>query len=173
MTSGTAAGRYARALFDVARQEQGDVEAIDRQLADFMRVLTTNDTLLRALTNPAVAIGKKRGVVDALLSHAPGMSPILMKTIRMLADRDRLALLPQIASAYDARLMDHRRVVRAQVITAMELPPDRIDWRARQDVRFSSPHAWIRRSSVARSPRLAARFSMAASRVSWRNSRTR
>ena len=125
MTSGTAAGRYARALFDVARQEQGDVDAIDRQLADFMRVLTTNDTLLRALTNPAVAIGKKRGVVDALLSHAPGMSPILMKTIRMLADRDRLALLPQIASAYDARLMDHRRVVRAQVITAMELPPDR------------------------------------------------
>ena len=126
MTSGAAAARYARALFDVARQEQSDLEALHRQLADFARVITTNQTLERALTSPAVPVGKKRGVVDALLGRAPGMPPILVKTIRMLADRDRLGLLPQIAAAFDARLMDLRRVVRAEVVTAMELPADRI-----------------------------------------------
>ena len=126
MTSGAAAARYARALFDVARQEQADLEAIHRELTDVVRVVTTHETLMRALSNPAVSIVRKRAVVDALLARAPGMPPMLTKTIRMLADRDRLALLPQIASAFDARLMDFRRVVRAEVITAMELPPDRL-----------------------------------------------
>jgi len=126
MTSGAAAARYARALFDVARQEQSDLEALNRQLADFTRVVTSNQTLERALTNPAVPVGKKRGVVDALLGRAPDMPLPLVKTIRMLVDRDRLGLLSQIAAAFDARLMDYRRVVRAEVVTAMELPADRV-----------------------------------------------
>jgi F-type H+-transporting ATPase subunit delta len=126
VTSGAAAARYARALFDVARQEQVDLEGLDRQLAEFVGVLTTNEMLMRALTNPAIPVTKKRAVVDALLSRAPGMQAPLAKTIRMLAERDRVALLPQIASAFDARLMDYRRVARAEVVTAMELPADRI-----------------------------------------------
>jgi F-type H+-transporting ATPase subunit delta len=44
----------------------------------------------------------------------------------MLADRDRLALLTEIASAYESRLMDLAQVVRAQVTTAVELPAERI-----------------------------------------------
>ena len=44
----------------------------------------------------------------------------------MLAERDRLALLPDLTSAYEARLMEHARVVRAQLTTAMELPADRV-----------------------------------------------
>ena len=126
MTSGAAAGRYARALFDVAQKEQTDLEQLHEQLAGFVHVVTTNEPLLRALTNPAVPIAKKRAVVDALLARAVRMPPILAKTIRMLADRDRLGLLPQIAAAFDARLMEHRRVVRAEVVTAMALPPDRV-----------------------------------------------
>jgi F-type H+-transporting ATPase subunit delta len=126
MTSGAAAARYARALFDVARQERADLEGLHRQLADFVQLMASNATLARALTNPAVPVTKKRAVVDALLTRAPGMATTLGKMIRMLAERDRLGLLPQIALSFEARLMDYRRVVRAEVVTAMELPPDRI-----------------------------------------------
>jgi F-type H+-transporting ATPase subunit delta len=49
----------------------------------------------------------------------------------MLAERDRLALLPDVAAAYHTRLLDHQRVVEAHVTTAAPLPADRADALAR------------------------------------------
>jgi F-type H+-transporting ATPase subunit delta len=48
------------------------------------------------------------------------------KLLRLLADRDRLALLPEIAAAYRERLMQHEQVIRVEVVTAIPLPTDRI-----------------------------------------------
>ena len=39
----------------------------------------------------------------------------------MLADRNRLALVPELAKVYDERLMELRQVVRVEVTTAMPL----------------------------------------------------
>jgi F-type H+-transporting ATPase subunit delta len=44
----------------------------------------------------------------------------------MLAERDRLMLLPDIARIYGGRLMDHRHVIRGDVTTAMPLAPERV-----------------------------------------------
>lgn len=44
----------------------------------------------------------------------------------MLAERDRLAMLPDLVAAYETRLMESARVVRAQLTTAVELPGDRV-----------------------------------------------
>jgi F-type H+-transporting ATPase subunit delta len=44
----------------------------------------------------------------------------------LLAERDRLALLPGIRDAFEARLMDYQHVVRAQVTTAAALPADQV-----------------------------------------------
>jgi F-type H+-transporting ATPase subunit delta len=43
----------------------------------------------------------------------------------LLAERDRLELLPDLLAAYRDRLMDHLQVVRAEVRTAVSLPEDR------------------------------------------------
>jgi F-type H+-transporting ATPase subunit delta len=51
---------------------------------------------------------------------------VLAKVLGLLADRDRLALLPDLAAAFERRLMDHRQVVRASLATAVALPPDRV-----------------------------------------------
>jgi len=40
-------------------------------------------------------------------------------------ERDRLVLLPDLLDAYRERLLDHQKVVRAQVTTATALAPDR------------------------------------------------
>ena len=62
----------------------------------------------------------------------------------MLADRDRLVLLPEIATAYQTRLMDHAKVIRAELTTAVPLPEDRVTRAAqrpgdaRPDARCSS-----------------------------------
>jgi F-type H+-transporting ATPase subunit delta len=125
MTGRAAANRYARALFDVARSEKADFDRLEQELSDFVDVVSGHPPLMRALTNPAVPTPKKRAIVEQLAQRADGMSPLIARTLRLLAERDRLALLPDIRAAFERRLMDYRQVVRAEVITAIELPPDR------------------------------------------------
>jgi F-type H+-transporting ATPase subunit delta len=125
MTSRSAATRYARALFDVAAKE-GDVQQAGRDLQGFGTLVAGNEMLQRTLTNPAIPAPRKRAVVEQLLQHAAGMSPIVAKLLLMLADRDRLVLLPDLMTAYETRLMENARVVRAQLTTAIELPADRV-----------------------------------------------
>jgi F-type H+-transporting ATPase subunit delta len=77
------------------------------------------------MTNPAVPAPKKRAVVDILLPKLE-LSPVVRKTLQMLASRDRIALLPALLEAYRSRLMDHQNVVRADVTSAVALPPDSV-----------------------------------------------
>ena len=125
MTSRAAATRYARALFDVALAERQDVAAIDRELSGVAALVAGNDGLQRALSHPAIPAARKRAVLEQLLSLSP-VNPILSRVLLLLADRDRLALIPDLAEAYRSRLMDHQQIVRAQVTTAMALPDDRV-----------------------------------------------
>ena len=125
MTSRAAGTRYARALFDVARKE-GDVQQAGQDLASFAAFVSSHDALLKVFSNPAIPAPKKKAVVDALIARAGSMSPIVRKLLLLLAERDRLALLPDIAAAYENRLMEHAKVVRAEIVTAVGLPADRV-----------------------------------------------
>ena len=124
MTNRTAANRYARALFDVALTEKADLSALDQQLAGFNDLLKQHPTLEKVLLNPAVPAPRKREAVAELTARV-GISPVLAKLLVLLAERDRLILLPELLETFRARLMDHQKVVRAEVTTAMPLTPDR------------------------------------------------
>lgn len=124
MTNRTAAKRYARALFDVALAEKTDLSILDRQLAGFNDLLKQHPTLEKVLLNPAVPAPRKREAVAELTARV-GISPVLAKLLVLLAARDRLILLPELLETFRARLMDHQKVVRAEVTTAMPLTPDR------------------------------------------------
>lgn len=126
MTSRTAATRYARALFDVALTEGADVQQIGRDLAAFADLVAEHESLARVFANPAVPTPRKRAIVEALIAKAGPMHQTLSKLLLLLADRDRLVLLPQIAAAYRTRLLDHAKVVRAEVTTAVALTEDRL-----------------------------------------------
>jgi F-type H+-transporting ATPase subunit delta len=125
MTSRAAAIRYARALFDVA-QKEGDVQQAGRDLKEFAELVASNEALARALASPAVPVQKKRALVEALVTHAGSISPIVSKLLLLLADRDRLMLLPDIVASYEHRLMDQAKVVRGEVLTAIQLPVERL-----------------------------------------------
>ena len=125
MTSRGAAIRYARALFDVA-QKEADIQTVGRELSDFARIVGSHELLMKSLSNPAVPTPRKRAVMEQLLARAGTITPTLSKLLLLLADRDRLALLPDIASSYEARLMEHANVVRAELTSAVELGADRV-----------------------------------------------
>jgi len=124
MPTKTAATRYARALFDVALQEQADLDQVDRELAGFAALLDEHATLKKVLLNPAVLAPRKGAAVTELTSRA-GVSTITGKLLVLLAERDRLVLLPDLQAAYRDRVLAYRNIVRAEVTTAAELPPER------------------------------------------------
>jgi F-type H+-transporting ATPase subunit delta len=126
VTSGAAAGRYARALFDVALKERGDLEKVQTDLQQFVDVFTTHDVLATIFANPAIPAPKKQAVAQALIDRLTGISPIVAKLILLLAARDRLMLLPAVARTYRERLMDHQKIIRGDVTTAVPLAADRL-----------------------------------------------
>ena len=125
MTSRGAARRYARALFDVAQAERHDPDRIARELDEFAAGVSGHEALARVLSNPAIPAPRKRALVEQLLARSP-VDDILGRVLLLLASRDRLTILPDLAAAFRDRLMDHRQVVRAALTTAMPLGEDRV-----------------------------------------------
>ena len=123
MPSRASATRYARALFDVALKESDPVQ-IERDIASFAGLMASNAELHGALTNPAVPVAAKRRITEALAKRLSAASPA-QKLLLLLADRDRLAVVPDLLAVYRERLMEHQQVVRAEVTTAAPLTADR------------------------------------------------
>ena len=124
MTNSTAATRYARALLDVAVREKADVDQIERELTSLVDLLAQYPALERVFLNPVVPAPRKRAAMETLTARA-GVLPILAKLLGLLAERDRLVLVPGLLAAYRDRLLDYRNVVRAEVTTSSPLTPER------------------------------------------------
>ena len=124
MTNKTAATRYARALLDVGVKENADLEQVEQELAQFVDLFKQNPLLEKVLLNPAVPVPRKRAAVAELVARAKPAG-IVGKLLTLLADRDRLVLLPDLVASYRERLLDYRKIVRAEVTTAAPLGGDR------------------------------------------------
>lgn len=125
MTARAAAKRYARALFDVALME-GSAENIQRELRQFADLVRGNEALWNVFGNPAIPAARKHALTKALLDKAGPVSSPLGKLLLLLADRDRLVLLPDLADAYEERVLDYQKVIRGAVTTAVPLDAARL-----------------------------------------------
>jgi len=124
MTTRTSATRYARALLDVLLKES-TAERGAQDLATVSALLQQFPELQRAFTNPAIPAARKRALVAELLPKLAMSAPV-GKLLLMLAERDRLVLLPDLIAVYEERLEDLHKVVRAEVTTAELLSPERL-----------------------------------------------
>ncbi len=102
--SGGLGRRYARALLALA-QEQGTAAPVGDEIA---RLAATFDhpELRAVLTSPAVDAGSRRKIVTDVIA-ALGVSKLVANLAGLLADRGRLAILPDVAQSYE-RLLDQR-----------------------------------------------------------------
>ena len=120
MTNRTAAVRYARALFDVSLKD-GDLRTAASDLDEFAKLVDEHPTLRRVLFASAVRPPTKRAIINDLRNRFRAVSPTVTRLLTVLADRGRLALLPDIVRFYRARVFKHLGVVDAQVTTAQPL----------------------------------------------------
>lgn len=112
---GSPARRYAEALLDIAIRENA-VDAyrasLDRLAAAFGR-----DTV-RALRDPRLGYERRRTAVDAATHDEPRA---VRAVLDLLLQRDRIAIVPEVARAY-ADLVDARAgIVKARITTSVEL----------------------------------------------------
>jgi F-type H+-transporting ATPase subunit delta len=113
------ARRYAAALFEVATKA-GTLDQTGRELAGIAAAIAGHDDLRHVLASPAVPAERKKAAIDALMK-AGRVSGDVRRLFEMLAERERLMLVPDVAAAFEATLLGARRVVRAEVVTAVPL----------------------------------------------------
>ena len=113
-------GTYAEALFEAA-SEKGAVEAVRSELGGFRTAFLESEDLARTLANPEVESSRKRAVVAAL---AEGANPLVGNFLTLLVDRGRIAELPEIADAYDARVDESEGRLAVEALTAVPLTPE-------------------------------------------------
>jgi len=123
MTNRTAAARYARALYDVCL-DRHDLRKTEGDLTQFAELVAGHEMLGRVLQNPAVPASNKRALIGQLVSRFEGIAAPVAKLLVLLADRDRLILLPDIIHAYRERVLDHLGIVEAHVTTVQPLTAD-------------------------------------------------
>jgi F-type H+-transporting ATPase subunit delta len=112
-------------LLDVARRE-ADPRGIENELASFAALLDGNASLKHVLTSPAIPAPKKTALMKDLVERGR-VSLVVGKLLVLLAERDRVGLLPELLDEYRRRLLDFLNVVRADVVTAVPLPGERVE----------------------------------------------
>lgn len=121
MSARSAARRYAAVLFEVVNTS-GDVSRAERDLKAFVELVNGHAQLKAVLTSPAVPAPKKHAVLEQVLNNAGDMTVEVRRLLLMLADRDRLSSLADVADAFTARVMTHQKIMDAQIVTATPMP---------------------------------------------------
>lgn len=120
MSLETIAARYAQAIYEIGT-EAGNLPALADQMRRLGDVYAGSAELRSVLDNPLVPEASRDAVLAEIATRL-GVDTIARNTVRMLAQRNRLVLLPYIARALD-RLSDQRAgVLRAVVTTATAMP---------------------------------------------------
>lgn len=120
MIAGGVAKRYARALFELATEGK-QVDSIGRQLAEFAAAWDTSAELRGIFENPAYGPDVRKNVVVGLCERL-GAMPTLKNGLLLLAERGRLRFVREIADAFAALAETSAGVVRAEIVTASDLP---------------------------------------------------
>lgn len=116
--SGAVAKRYARALFDVAK-ERGLIDKIEAELNGIVSAINENAELSKILMHPHISAEAKKELVKELF-HAH-VSAETQNFLDILIENGRESDLAGIASAYVKLANDERGIADAIVTTAKSL----------------------------------------------------
>jgi F-type H+-transporting ATPase subunit delta len=119
------AGRYAMALFELARDER-QLESVGASLAGLKRALGESEDLRTLVTSPLVSREQsERGIAAA--AESLGLDPITRNFVGVLARNRRLSQLSAVVRAFDMLSAAHRGEVTAEVVSAHPLGDDQVE----------------------------------------------
>jgi F-type H+-transporting ATPase subunit delta len=113
------AGRYASALFDLAKDEK-QIEAVEKDLAAFQSLYSESEDLARLVRSPVIAAEDQGRALSAILSKA-GAASLTSNFFQLIAKNRRLFAADDMARAFKALAARHRGEVSAEVASAHAL----------------------------------------------------
>jgi F-type H+-transporting ATPase subunit delta len=113
------AGRYARALFELALEEKA-VDAVRADLDTFEELINGNRDLMRLVRSPVFTAEEQTRALAAVLEKA-GIGGLTAKFLKVVAANRRLFAVRDIVKAYRALVARHKGEVSAEVTVAEEL----------------------------------------------------
>ncbi len=113
----TTARPYAQAAFEEA-QKLGDLKGWSEMLVSLAEAIG-NPEVRAVVTSPRVAKAQVEGLMDALMGGQA--KPQQRNFIRVLADNQRLLILPEIAGIYEVLRAEAEKTVNVVVDSAFEL----------------------------------------------------
>jgi F-type H+-transporting ATPase subunit delta len=114
------ARRYAKALYDLAK-EQNAIDRTQRELLAVADAWDTSPELRGVFENPAFSPDARKKVVVAIAQRVAA-SPMIVNALSMLADRNRMRNVREIAEAFVVRVEAASGRVQAEVVSAGALP---------------------------------------------------
>jgi F-type H+-transporting ATPase subunit delta len=118
-------GRYATALFELARDEKA-IDSVSESLARLKQALAESDELRRLTTSPLVS---RDGALKAAAAVAQslGLDAITTKFLGVLAQNRRLGQLGPSIRAFGQLAASHRGETTAEVTSAHPLDAGQVD----------------------------------------------
>ncbi|MBI1276183.1 ATP synthase F1 subunit delta [bacterium] len=111
--------RYGRALFELA-ENRNQTAKVAEALSALAEVYAENADFRRVISAPVVTQSDKLGLIQAIAKKY-AFPATLTDTLQLMAEKDRLSLIPQLNDAFLRQMREASGVVAASVTTAYEL----------------------------------------------------
>ena len=118
------AGRYASALFDLAR-DQRQIDAVGRSLDGLASALVDSKDFAELVASPLVS-REEAGRAFAALAAELALDPTTSNFLGVLAKNGRKSELRAIIRAYRRLAAEHRGETTAEIVTAYPLKDDQV-----------------------------------------------
>lgn len=119
------AGRYAVALFELAR-DQNALDSVGEDLRGLRSLLDESDDLKRLIRSPVLSRDEQGRAIVAIAERA-GCHDLTRRFLGLLAHKRRLFALPDVIEAYGVMLARHRGEVSGEVVSAVPLSEAQIE----------------------------------------------
>lgn len=118
------AGRYASALFDLARDER-QIESVSNSLDTLKAALAESREFKAVTTSPLIGRADAAKAIAAT-ARALALDPLTTRFLGVLADNGRLSQLDAVIRTFAHLAAGHRRETRAEVTSAFPLNDDQL-----------------------------------------------
>ena len=122
-------GRYALAVFELAK-DGNNLETMERDVEALQQALADSEDLRDLIHSPVYGRDAQFNAIGAVADKM-GLSDTMKNTLKLMADKRRLFVLPGVLSTLKDMLAAERGEVTAEVTTATELSTEQRERLAR------------------------------------------
>lgn len=120
--SSSIAGRYAQALFELAKDE-GKLAALEADTDALSEALESSDDLKAMIGSPIYTRAEQTAAITALADRM-GLDGVARNGLGLMASNRRLFVLPHLLKALRAKIAAEKGEVTAEVTSAIALSPE-------------------------------------------------